>query len=385
MVHTLVVKVLRACNLRCDYCYYINEDTPHYGMEMSDEVLDQLYASFAQYLKREDERGTIIWHGGEPLMLGRERFTELLDRQQHYFAPGTIRNHLQTNGLLVDDDWIDFFLKHDVKVGLSLDGTRETHDRHRVTKGGHGSYDLAVRAIRRLRRRGVEVGVLSVMGSTDDGRGTLEHLRDELGVRGVDFLFPISNHALARRESLDTDQLSRFLRSAFEAWTEAPQASFSVRLFRALILNALGFSHNYFASGATRLGDVVVVETDGAICLDTDFSQIDRFGMGEEYRAGLHLLEDDFSFDQVEQALAARIEEKNLDELPDACQQCQMRSVCRAAHPASRYDDRDGSFDHHSVYCEALYDLCEDIVDYLVEHGYEEHFVDPDLRRAYVA
>ncbi|CAN5750159.1 anaerobic sulfatase-maturation protein [soil metagenome] len=380
MVHSVILKSIRACNLRCTYCYYINEDTPEYGLTMSDACLERVYASYAEYLHDNGARGSLVWHGGEPLMLGRPRLQRLLDLQRRFFAPGSIENHLQTNGLLITDEWIDFFKRNDVKVGLSLDGTKEVHDRFRVTKGGKGSYDLVIRAIERLRGHGIEVGVLTVMGSTPDGRRELMHLRDELRIRGADFLFPISSHALARRSPLDQKILSEFLLSAFQTWTEADDSLFTVRLFRALIKNAMGMPHNYFASGAASLGAAVIVETDGKVCMDTDFSEIDRYDLGSEYRFDFSVMDEDFTFAKVDRALHARIEERQLDRIPADCQSCRMRSVCRGAHPASRYDDRDHSFDHRSVYCEAMYDISDAVVEYLVRSGHGEDLADADLQ-----
>lgn len=380
MISTLVVKVIRACNLRCSYCYYINADTPQYGLRMSVPCVTQLYGTYSEYLKSRGGRGALIWHGGEPLLLGIRFFQELLDLQGEFFAPGAIENRLQTNGVLVDDGWIDFFLRNGVRVGLSLDGPPEVHDRFRVDTKGRGSYDAVIEAIGRLRSRGVDAGVLSVMGATEDGRGTLTHYRDELGLRAADLLFPIRNHALARTDDVDLTAIGRFLTSAFEAWVEREDRSFGVRLFEALICNALGAPHNYFASGASRMGDVVVVETTGEICMDTDFSQIDRFRHGHEYGSGFHLLDPQFSWTELEEALGKRISEIGGDQVPSPCQSCRVRSVCRGAHPASRYDDRDGSFDHRSAYCAAMYALSERVIDFLVETGLEEHLVDADLR-----
>jgi uncharacterized protein len=380
MISTLVLKAIRACNLRCSYCYYINGDTPQYGLRMSLACAATLYRTYARYLASRQGRGVLIWHGGEPLLLGRRYFQRLLDLQRAVFAPGMIDNRLQTNGALVDDAWIDFFLRNDIRVGLSLDGTREVHDRFRVDAKGRGSYDGVLEAIRRLRSRGVEAGVLSVMGATEDGRRTLCHYRDELGLAGADFLFPIRNHALARTDGVDLPAIGRFLLAAFDAWVEEKALSFDVRLFEALVRNALGVPHNYFASGAARMGDVVVVETTGELCMDTDFSQIDRFRHGREYASEYRLMDPDFSWDRLETALQRRIAEVGGNRLPSACQTCRMRSVCRGAHPASRYDDRDRSFDHPSAYCDPMYRLSERVVEFLVQHGLEEFLVDPDLR-----
>ena len=381
MIHTLVVKSIRACNLRCTYCYYINDDTPQYGLKISEETLTRLYETYGAYLAEQDGRGALIWHGGEPLLLGRKRFQRYLDLQREYFPEGRLQNRLQTNGALISDEWIDFLIENDVQVGISLDGPREVHDRFRVDTKGRGSYDDTIRGIERLRARGVKVAVLSVAGAWEDGGSVLRHFRDELDLKGADFLLPIRNHALARGDGLDMASIGRFLEQAFEEWTSRDEDGFRVRLFEALVLNALGIPHNYFASGATQMGDVAVVETTGEICMDTDFGQIDRFLHGEEYKSGFHLHDPSFQWKEVERVLGRRLEAVGADRVPTECQTCRIRSVCRGGHPASRFDDADGGFDHRSAHCGALFPVSERVVEHLVRKGLGDHLADADLRK----
>ncbi len=129
------------------------------------------------------------------------------------------------------------------------------------------------------------------------------------------------------------------------------------------------------------MGDVAVVETTGEICMDTDFGQIDRFLHGEEYLSGFHLNDPSFDWADVESALAHRLEQVGANRVPSECQTCTMRSVCRGGHPASRYHDADGSFDHRSAHCGALFPLSELVVEHLVAKGLGDHLVDADLKR----
>src|SRR5262249_30149363 len=69
--------------------------------------------------------------------------------------PDGIRVHygIQTNGTLIDDDWIDFFARHSVTVGVSLDGPRDLHDAHRKYRNGAGSHDRVIAGIAKLQAR----------------------------------------------------------------------------------------------------------------------------------------------------------------------------------------------------------------------------------------
>jgi uncharacterized protein len=109
MINTLVLKSIRACNLRCPYCYYINEQTEKYGLAIKEELLGRLYSAFSTYIADKLKEVYLIWHGGEPLLLGRQRFQRFLNLQKDFFPPDVVRNAVQTNGVLVDDNWLDFF------------------------------------------------------------------------------------------------------------------------------------------------------------------------------------------------------------------------------------------------------------------------------------
>src|SRR5215212_1695357 len=206
MIHLVVIKAIRACNLRCPYCYYINEDTPNYGSIISDDTLSKLYEHVATYIGPQG-RFAFIWHGGEPLMLGRKRLQKFIDLQQRYFSKGQVENLLQTNGVLVDQEWVDFFKQNDIGVGLSLDGTKNTHDSRRVTRSGRGTYDDVVRALQLFRANGLEAGVLAVADGDADGYETLRHFQ-ALGIKSCDFLLPMSNNAL--QETLPSSSYRNF-------------------------------------------------------------------------------------------------------------------------------------------------------------------------------
>jgi uncharacterized protein len=363
-ISALVVKVIRACNLRCSYCYYINSDTQNYGSLLPAAHVVRLYKAYAPYLRSRGERGVLIWHGGEPLLLGRRRFQELIGMQAEYFGPWSVVNVVQTNGTLVDSGWIEFFRAKSISVGLSLDADPAAHDRHRVTRAGRGTYGEVVRALRRLQRAGMPAGVLCVVEEARDGAAAIRLLRD-LGVTSCDFLLPMTNHALQRRRPVDLQALGVFLREAFREWVKDDDPSLQVRLFASMILGALGVPPVSLATGGADLGSMAVIEPDGEVCTDTEFGQIDRFGLGREYRLGLNVGDADFSFEEVERRLGRFCSERGLTALPSGCQPCLVKALCRGGHPGARFDDADGSYDHPSAHCPAMYALAEEVASYL--------------------
>lgn len=385
MIGTVVVKSVRACNLRCPYCYYINENTTDYGRVVAAESIEKLYAAVSDYLA--GKRGfSFVWHGGEPLLLGRKRFQRFLDLQTKYFAANQVQNFIQTNGVLVDQDWVEFFRKNGVGVGVSIDSSPRAHDKNRITTRGIGTYARVVEAIKLLNSNGLQVGALSVVDGDFDGYEALRHIKG-LGVLACDFLIPMTNNALQQREGAvpyrdytDFGKIGTFLVGAFRGWVEHPDSEFTVRLFECVIRNAFGFESGYLDAGSTNLADFVVLETDGEFCFDPDFWHIDRYDLGRQYSLGFNVHDEGFSLAAVERHMEDFIRAHHLNALPDDCQRCKVRSLCRGAHPASRFG-ADGSFNHRSAYCEAMYALCSEVLRYIVERGYLEYLYDDDLKR----
>jgi uncharacterized protein len=388
MITTLVIKAVRACNLRCPYCYYINEETEHYGSVISLGTAKKLYAAFSSYLEPQRLGATFIWHGGEPLMLGKRRFQKLLDAQREFFSPDAVENCLQTNGVLIDAAWADFFEANQIRIGISLDGPAAVHDRLRPNTKGRGTYAAVRQAMDLLSRRNIPFGVIAVADAASDGATVQGHL-EGLGIKSWDFLLPMTNHGLQRRAGspIDMNGVGAFLSDAFRVWAAGSEPRPSVRLFDMMVLNALGVDRPFANAGASEdlLSRVTVVETNGDMCMDVEFGEIERHNLGQEYRLGLNVNDPAFTFESAESALVDRVRSRGLGTTPDECMQCPVRSLCRGSHPGSRFDDHDGSYNHRSAYCEAMYMLSTDILHHLYRHEYGPHLHDPLLRELQVA
>ena len=121
------------CNLRCQYCFYNTKDQLTRRM-MKDELLEKF---LAQYMGLFTGRLIFIWHGGEPLLAGLPFFKKIVDIQAKNLRDGQIiQNTIQTNATLIDNAWAEFFRAHDFRVGVSLDGDKESHDHFRLSHGG---------------------------------------------------------------------------------------------------------------------------------------------------------------------------------------------------------------------------------------------------------
>src|SRR6201987_1617435 len=151
-ISQLLVKVATRCNIDCAYCYWFRDaavyDKPKL---MSGAVLGQLLLRIEEHVA---EHGLcdfpIVLHGGEPLLWGVENFNHFAKSCAAITARtgSAIPIAVTTNGVLIDDQWLNCFEAHHISVAISLDGPAHIHDLHRTTFQRLGTPAAAERAAR---------------------------------------------------------------------------------------------------------------------------------------------------------------------------------------------------------------------------------------------
>jgi uncharacterized protein len=156
----LVLQPTPFCNLDCAYCYLPDRDSTR---RMSDATLNRVFEFV--FSSRIVEQGfTVVWHAGEPMVLPVAYYERAIEIAGAHNSGGLqVRHSFQTNGVLIDDAWCDFFKAHQVNVGVSVDGPAFLHDRNRKTRKGAGTQHRVMEGIRQLQRNEVPFHVISVL------------------------------------------------------------------------------------------------------------------------------------------------------------------------------------------------------------------------------
>lgn len=150
VVKALCLHIAHDCNLACQYCFA--EEGEYHGRralmsyEVGKKALDFLIANSGSRRNLE-----VDFFGGEPLM-NWQVVKDLVryGREQEKIHDKNFRFTLTTNGVLLNDEVMEFCNKEMGNVVLSLDGRREVHDRMRPFRNGKGSYDLVVPKFQRF-------------------------------------------------------------------------------------------------------------------------------------------------------------------------------------------------------------------------------------------
>ena len=150
----VILKVTEACNLKCKYCYN--------GTECNKGVLSlERFEKLLLVLKTGYDNIHIIWHGGEPLCAGIEYFRAAMDieRKVNIEQSVLIENSIQTNGTLINKEWIKFFKEYNFRVGISFDGIN--NDKYRQHS------DKVLKAIKLLNDNGMKFGCNAVVADDE--------------------------------------------------------------------------------------------------------------------------------------------------------------------------------------------------------------------------
>ncbi|WP_343247356.1 thioether cross-link-forming SCIFF peptide maturase [Diplocloster hominis] len=150
VVKALCLHIAHDCNLACRYCFA--EEGEYHGRrelmsyETGRQALDFLIANSGNRRNLE-----VDFFGGEPLM-NWQVVKDLVayGREQEKLHDKKFRFTLTTNGVLLDDEVMEFANKEMSNVVLSIDGRKEIHDRMRPSRNGKGSYDLIVPKFQKL-------------------------------------------------------------------------------------------------------------------------------------------------------------------------------------------------------------------------------------------
>jgi len=151
-VSMLSLQVTQQCNLRCKYCIYSEEKNLSQRSHSSNVMTLDVAKKAILFYRRHaiDTRNPVIgFYGGEPL-LAFPTIVKAVEYAEDIFEGRDVSYNITTNGTLLTDEIIDFFLKHDFKITFSLDGPKAVHDRNRVFRDGSGSYDLVISSIQRI-------------------------------------------------------------------------------------------------------------------------------------------------------------------------------------------------------------------------------------------
>ena len=336
------------CNMRCSYCFYADEMThrevPMFDM-MSDATMESLIKKTLEYA---EDRCDFGFQGGEPTLAGLDFFRRFADLCDRYNTKNVrISFALQTNGLLIDEQWVRFFRERNFLIGLSLDGPAQIHDWNRFDTGNHSVFNRVMKTAERLKAGKVDFNTLTVVT-----RQTARHIQKVysffmknglLYQQYIPCLDPIGQPRGEMPYSLRPAEYGKFLCTLFDLWLSDRLAGrfVYIRYFE----NLAGMIQGHAPESCEMCGHCTaqyVAEADGSM-YPCDFY------MTDEYRIG-NISTD--SFADLEQS-PKRIQFVN-QSLPVSadCRSCSYARICHGGCRRNRQEDFTGAVGKN-YFCEA--------------------------------
>lgn len=323
-VNVLIKPASALCNIRCKYCFYADisslREVRSYG-KMTLETAEKMIASLYSDLEDGDEL-TLAFQGGEPTLAGLKYFENITELVAQQTKKITVHYALQTNGIVINEQWCRFLKKHNFLVGLSLDGSPIYHDLNRVDAKGRGTFQRVMQTKELFDQYGIEYNVLCVLTNplAKEAKKVFQFIKEN-HIRFLQFI-PCLDELNAVKKSkyaLTPQRFASFYQQLFKLWlVELEQGNYiSVKLFDDIF--NLFVRQQVTACGLLGNCQIqYVIEADGSV-YPCDFYVLDEYRLGYIQEQGLREL--------FEQEVSQQfLQEKRVNHA--YCQTCPYQKMC---------------------------------------------------------
>lgn len=346
------------CNIKCDYCFYLEKSTIfEYRNGMSRETLTSFVEKYINAAPSDDVYFT--WQGGEPTLAGLDFFRDAVKLQEQFKKNKKIHNALQTNGILLNDEWCQFLKEHNFLIGISIDGPEEMHNRYRKNGAQKGTYQQVIKAIELLNKHGVEYNTLTVINDHNVNYPLeVYQFLKSIGSKHMQFIELLEttepNNKFATNIiyqtlpfSVEPKRYGHFMATIFKQWIHFDFGKIFIRQFESFISCVLGNGHTSCVFQPT-CSDNFVLESNG------DIYECDHF-VYPEFKVG--------NIAQNIDNIATPILSSQKSNLSAECLACSYKPICNGGCPKHRIIK--GTNGNISYFCEGYKTLFATMVPYL--------------------
>lgn len=352
-LYVMLKPVGAACNLACNYCYYLEKSNLYKHQpkrQMSEELLERFVKDYigAQTMNEV----VFTWHGGEPTLRPLSFYQKAVELQKKYAGGRIIHNSLQTNGTLLTDEWCRFLKENNWLVGISIDGPEELHDRYRRDSQGKPSWKRVMEGIRLLQHYGVEWNAMAVVNRYNaDHPQAFYRFFKSIGCQYIQFTPIVERnvqHADGRHLasindaddapvtdfSVTPEQWGNFLCGLFDEWVKQDIGRVFVQIFDSMLANWVGVAPGTCIY-AKECGHAGVMEFNG------DVYSCDHF-VFPQYKLGN--INEHTLIEMLYGEKQRRFSQLKYNKLPRQCKECRWAFACHGECPKNRFvNDRYGN------------------------------------------
>jgi uncharacterized protein len=350
------------CNINCDYCYLRNrDDRTIMSAGVIDAIRDEVFPKISP-----DAAPAIIWHAGEPTVIPvswyRRAYAEL-----RRTAPRQASFSIQSNGIALSEEWISFAKETETQIGLSIDGPRVFHDLRRKTKAGKGTWSLAIQALARMQRAGINPNVVTVLHprSLDAVDEYFEFYRDH-GITHVSFSIDEIEGCNSASSFGREDQREALIEFLFTLLKRAALEKYPLHIKEveriASVLTG-GQLHNEQVDA----WQVLVIAANGDITtFSPEFMEV-RSERHNHFNFG-NILKDDF--EKILQSELVASTQAEIHRGVEHCrQECRYFAVCGGGAPSNKVQETGSLESSETLFCKMSVQPSAESLRKLIEWG----------------
>lgn len=338
--HYFVIKVTNNCNISCPYCYHFKNTN-----QSNDKIIskDVIYNAIKILLDYNDHNAGFVWHGGEPLTIDIDYFKYAVKIQKELNKRNIkITNSVQTNGILLSDEFIDFFHENKFNIGISIDGPEDIHTKNRgISKE---TYNKILANVQKLNERDCRFGILTVVG-----KNSINRAKDILdfyiknGIKNFAFLpcvFADETGTINYELSVTNDEYAKFLIDFFDAWIQSGVKGMNIRDYWEFFKYKKGIRRS-LCKNCNTCYNTCTVAPDGKLYPCDNFNQTSENQIGTVFENLEDLVKKE-SVVNFGKAISSR---------PEECMSCKFSDVCQSGCSYHRWLNGHGTFGKKQLFC----------------------------------
>ncbi|MFO7955517.1 MAG: anaerobic sulfatase maturase [Candidatus Brocadiia bacterium] len=309
------------CNMACDYCYYRPVGQLYPDAQKPRMTPEIFSAVCEQYRALEPSEIKVGWQGGEPTLMGLDFFRRAIEVETENARAGDCwGNSLQTNGVVLNDEWCEFLAQNHFLVGLSVDGPRELNTMRRFPNG-KPVFDVTMGALELLRKHDVEHNILVVIS-----RANVEHPdkvfqflldNDCHYSQFIPCTEPTGQAGGVSEHSISASEYADFMLAVFDLWIDNDDPSYYIRRLDNWLHQFFGLPPEC-CEYREDCSNLVTIEWNGDV-YPCDFYVTDEYRMGNVREKTLEQMLNGPEFRKFV---------RRAEQIPDVCDGCEWLKYC---------------------------------------------------------
>lgn len=259
---TIIALTTSACNLACGYCYVMasRRNTSRIPIAKVKQFITNCSDGFNHV--------EFCWHGGEPLLVGMDFYEQVIESERSIQQRCDIKyeNHIQTNGMLMTEKWLDFLQTNKIGFGLSFDAPPKIHLSQRPGKEKPVEIEKYLSLFKKIKQRSLPLGLLCVVTKSNVGFGKeIFQFFSEIGADSYSLLPLIPVPSSFQIHTPTNDELFSLFKDTFDLWLNSKHSFKCIEPIDSMVRSILGEHPRLCTYASSCLKRMVAIAPTGEI------------------------------------------------------------------------------------------------------------------------